>query len=149
MGERIALRAEIPDLSPEVHKGEKPFYNAVVVLCGNIVKRADGSWHPTTYSDRDRKGMLGGGARVLAAAYLYMHGTSDTFVFSGGMNNKTVGIPGNENLTRDEIPAEAAIYKRAFLRTIDGLKERYPDRFVQLPKPKIILEGALMTQKVI
>lgn len=83
-------------------------YDAVIVLCGNMVKQTDGQFAPTTYEDADMFGMLGGAMRITAAVDLYKAKQASTFVFSTGISQKTVQKYGAD------IPTEASVYANTF-----------------------------------
>ncbi|HEX9153700.1 MAG TPA: YdcF family protein [Candidatus Saccharimonadales bacterium] len=99
-------------------------YDAIIVLCTNIRKTADGH-RPTTYADYDQYGMLAGEINIVAAVLAYERGLADTFVFSTGSSEKTKAVYGAA------VPAEAAVYSAEFLARIKNTDK---------PMPNVILE---------
>lgn len=108
-------------------------YDAVLVLGGNITRKADGSFAPSTFADSDIFGMLGGRMRVFAAVWMYLAGEADTFVFSTGTSEKTKAVYGSA------VPTEAYLYSEDFKDLLHELQGSRPE-IKSLKKPTIILE---------
>lgn len=109
-------------------------YDAVVVL-GRNIRRTPGGFAPSTYQDSDEFGMLGGSIRIPAAAQLYLHSSTTTFVFSTGSSQKTKAAFGAD------VPTEAEVYSEAFKAEIERLRAIHPG-MQELPPPHIILEDS-------
>jgi hypothetical protein len=99
-------------------------YDAVIVLGMNI-RKTEAGYRPTTYADHDQYGMLAGEMNTIAAQLLHEQQATDTFVFSTGSSEKTKAAFG------PDVPTEAEIYNKDFLKRIAGSSQ---------PKPVIILE---------
>ena len=94
-------------------------YDVVAVLCGGLQKIGN-DYIPTTFSDSDEFGMLGGHVRPMAAAQLYGSGACNSILFSTGVSAKQIEKFG------PDVPAEAYIYRDAFLRDVTRLEVRQP-----------------------
>lgn len=88
-------------------------YDCVIVIGGNIVRTDDGRYQPTDYTDSDQFGMYGGKMRVITAAWMYVKGLSNTFLFSAGISEKTKAAFG------PDVPIEAVVYSQAFQSEIE------------------------------
>ncbi len=108
-------------------------YDAILVLGGNLTKKADGSFAPTTYQDSDEYGMLGGYMRVIAAVWMYLAGDTNIFVFSTGTSEKTKAKYGSR------VPTEAFAYSELFKTMLASLRPEHPE-MESLDPPTIILE---------
>lgn len=89
-------------------------HDAVIILCGGLYKKPDGTYAPTSYKHCDEFGMLGGQIRITAAIEIYLHEQATTFCFSTGVSQKQISKFGTT------VPSEASIYRDVFL---DQLKQ--------------------------
>ena len=108
-------------------------YDCIIVLGGNIARTPEGKYIPSTYQHSDEYGMLGGHMRIIAAAWMYLEGQSDTLIFSTGTSEKTKATLGND------VPTEALVYSQEFKRLVADLREKHPE-LLHDGEPTIILE---------
>ncbi len=126
-------------------------YDAVAILGCRIQVGRDElgkvTYEPADHTQADDNGMLAGNFRVDGAAALYagesipgpsLVEVSRRFIFTGGVTE-----PINSRVSSNDVPAEAAVYARAFEEHIEMLREQNPllsTRFDRLGKPEIIEE---------
>lgn len=105
-------------------------YDAVVTLGGGLQRRGD-EYYPADYRDSDEFGMLGGHMRLHAALLLLISGTSDTFLFTTGVYEKSKKKFG------PDVPPESAVYAERFREELT--------KMTQAPKPALIAETVSTT----
>ncbi len=98
-------------------------YKAVAVLCGGLRKERD-VFLPATYNQSDEFGMLGGHMRVAAAVGIQLMDQCSEFFFSGGASDKLKETFG------PDVPAEAGVYREAFVDTLARLANDTQYRFL-------------------
>src|SRR5262249_31480331 len=98
------------------------------------VRKRGGTLRPTSYRDSDVHGMLGGHARVRAAAELYLAGQAHRFLFATGRTAKILADYGSS------APSEAAVYCATFLRLLKrpDIQRRFQQQ--ELLAPVTLLE---------